>query len=162
MALTPLLKDYDARNIRITWNGIPIQAYKDVFLEVVFDTDMFSIKKGMDGNVCYTALTPSMVTLKFNTHIYSPSNAFLWDVVKSQMESGAPQIASLTITDDIDGEILTGINAVLTTPSNFTMGKTHEESSNTWIFKATEPKLPNFKELTTPNKFGTLLDGILF
>ena len=143
MSTSLLLRDYSAQNIQITWDGIPFVAYKDTFATIQFDTASISTKKGMDGNVCFTAMQPPTATITITTEAYSPTNRLLWAVAKEQIRTSEPKVGSLKIVDEVHGDILTGLNTVLNTPSDITYGKTHDMSERKWVFTASDVNIPD-------------------
>lgn len=138
-----LTSDYVAENIRITWDGIPFQAYKDIFINVKFDTDGIITKKGIDGNVCYTGMPSPLLTISISLEAKSPTNPFLWKVADDQHNTQTPYIGSLVIKDVSTGQMLTGISTVLQTPSILSFGKQHTDVERTWVFKAARAKIGN-------------------
>lgn len=143
MSYSPLLRDYSSQNIKITWDGVPFVAYKDTFALIEFDTESVKIKKGVDGNVCFTSMQAPTATITITTEANSPTNPLLWAVAKEQLSTGDPKIGSLKISDDVYGELLTGLNTVLQIPPDILLGKTHDMSERQWVFKASDVNLPD-------------------
>lgn len=136
-----LTSDYVAENIKITWDGIPFEAYKDVFINVSFDTNGITTRQGIDGNVAYTGLPSPLLTISLSLEAKSPTNPFLWQVANDQHNTQTPYIGSLIIKDVSSGQMLTGISTVLQTPSSLSFGKQHTDVERTWVFKAAKAKI---------------------
>ena len=140
--LVNLTKDYVSENISVTWGGVAFTGFKDNFFNAILDEDSVNIRKGIDGNVAYTGKSPSTLTITLSLEATSETNAFLWTIVRIQQEeTGEPFKGSLIVKDTSTGQMLTGVNAVLQTPSNLSYGKAHTDIERTWVFKAEKAKI---------------------
>lgn len=140
--LANLTRDYVSQNISVTWGGIPFTGFKDNFFNAILDEDNVNLKKGIDGNVAYIGKSPSTLTISISLEAMSDTNKFLWNIVKLQQEQvGEVFKGSLIIKDISTGQMLTGVNTILQTPSNLSYGKTHTDIDRTWLFRAEKAKI---------------------
>lgn len=141
MSAAPLLTDYVSQDVFMVWNGIPLEAPADQFVEVNFDEEQVVVTQGPDGSVAHSLLPSTVGSISVTLQQESPTHLLLTGLLAKQKSSRKIQRGTFLLTNLNGSSLYTGINACITEPPSVAYGKTHEDGLRTWTFKCAELKL---------------------
>jgi hypothetical protein len=145
--MNPLVGDYDAKKVIVTFGGVPISGFADgTFVQVDPNAESFTKKVGADGEVVRAKTNDNTHTVAITLQQSSLSNQYLSTCKAADKLTGLG-MKPLSITDLNGGTLFFWPQAWVQTDPSWGFAK--ESTDRAWTFHT--------GQIATQNEGGTLL-----
>jgi hypothetical protein len=135
MPLNDSLKEYDPKEVIVTWSGVPLNAgiVDGTFLTVKRNVSMWKLFKGGDGEGARVRASNHSGTFEITTRTGSEIHQILAVLANTDLLTGVV-VAPLLVLDFSGRTLHAGNRAFITNMPEDTFAT--QEESRTWIFEA--------------------------
>lgn len=134
--MSSILDTYVSQNVVMVWDGIPIEAYADSYVNIEYVEDQTITTQGPDGPVAFTLKPATVGTVEITLQQNSPTNKILMGVLATQKASRTLLMGTFIIRDPSGGTLYTATDAHIKNPPATPLGASHEDGLRTWVFTA--------------------------
>lgn len=132
--MAQILRPYVSQDVVVTWDGIPIEAFADTYVNVSYVEDQTITTQAPDGPVANTLKPATVGTIEITLQQNSPANRALGTAFAAAKLSNTFVQGPLIVRDPSGGTLYTANDAHIMRPPDTPLGASHEDGLRTWTF----------------------------